>query len=206
MTVPIREHALALLHEAEQLNPGPWVAHSIYVAQAAEAIAAYHPQLDAEKAFVLGVLHDIGRRAGVTKARHILDGYHFLQGLGFDEAARICLTHSFPVQCAAAMTGGWDCSTEEVAWVDAYLKGIEYTTYDRLLQLCDALALSTGFCLLEKRFVDVAIRYGTDPFTIQRWQIWLQLKETFEAEMSLPDHSIYSLLPGVIENTFRAES
>ena len=49
-----------------------------------------------------------------------------------------------------------------------------------LVQLCDSLALPTGFCLLEKRFVDVALRYGTHPATVLRWKKILEIKEYFE--------------------------
>ena len=34
-----------------------------------------------------------------------------------------------------------------------------YDDYDRLVQLWDAWAMPSGFCLLEKRFVDVTMRY-----------------------------------------------
>ena len=69
-----------------------------------------------------------------------------------------------------------------------------------LVQLCDSLALPTGFCLLETRFVDVALRYGTHPATVLRWKKILEIKEYFENKTG---GSIYELLPGVIENSFR---
>ena len=62
------------------------------------------------------------------------------------------------------------------------------------------MALPTGFCLLEKRFVDVAIRYGTHPATVNRWEVVLGIKSHFEKMIGC---SIYGLLPGVVENTFR---
>ena len=74
-----------------------------------------------------------------------------------------------------------------------------YDDYDHLVQLCDALALSTGFCLLEKRFVDVAIRYGTHPATVERWKTVLNIKTYFEGIICC---SIYDFLPGAIENSF----
>ena len=57
-----------------------------------------------------------------------------------------------------------------------------------------------GFCLLEKRFVDVTIRYGVHPATIDRWKKILEIKERFENQIGC---SIYALLPGVVENSFR---
>ena len=77
MRIPDRHQAELWLQEAGVLNPGPWVAHSRYVAEAARNIATRLPTLDAEAAYVLGLLHDIGRRAGVTGMRHSLDGYTF---------------------------------------------------------------------------------------------------------------------------------
>ncbi len=35
-----------------------------------------------------------------------------------------------------------------------------YDDYDRLVQLCGVLVMPTGFCLLEKGFVNVTSRYG----------------------------------------------
>ena len=64
--------------------------------------------------------------------------------------------------------------------------------------LLDALALPTGFCLLEKRFVDVAIRYGTHPATVDRWKAVLAIKARFEAAIG---GSIYDCLPGAVENS-----
>ena len=57
---PDRKTAEALLTEAEPHNPGPWGDHSRTAAHCAEAIAAACG-LDADKAYVLGLLHDIGR-------------------------------------------------------------------------------------------------------------------------------------------------
>ena len=84
-----------MLHEAEALNPGPWVAHALHVAEAASAIAGAHPEMDGETAYILGCLHDIGRRAGVTGMRHVLDGYNYLHSLGYEDAARRSRKHLF---------------------------------------------------------------------------------------------------------------
>ncbi len=203
MKIPTLQEAEELLLEAQQLNPGPWVAHSRYVAQAAQAIAACHPDLDEHAAYILGCLHDIGRRFGVTGMRHVLDGYHFLQSMGYDDAARISLTHSYPIKTVASGSARWDATQEEYNFVQGYLDGIEYDHYDRLIQLCDSLALPTGFCLLEKRFVDVVMRYGFIPLTQQKWEAYFQIKADFERQIG---RSIYSLLPGVVENTFAFET
>jgi HD superfamily phosphodiesterase len=80
LKIPSVEEAERLLAEAAASNPGPWVMHSRYVARAGQAIAARHPSLDGDAAYVLGCMHDIGRREGVTGVRHILDGYRIRIG------------------------------------------------------------------------------------------------------------------------------
>ena len=153
MKIPALAEAERLLNEAEAKNPGGWADHARYVALAARNIAEVHPDLAPETAYILGLLHDIGRREGVTKMRHGLDGYLYLSDLGYDDAARICITHSFVIKDMALHEGRWDCSKEEFDTVERFLERIEFTGYDRLLQLCDALAIPSGICLMEKRIV-----------------------------------------------------
>jgi hypothetical protein len=200
--IPDLAEAERLLSEAEAKNPGGWADHSRYVALAAKNIAELHPELDAETAYILGLLHDIGRQEGVTDLRHILDGYTFMDALGYADAARICLTHSYPLQDIAAGSGTWDGSEDELAFVEAYLSGLEYDDYDRLLQLCDALALPSGFVLIEKRLLDVALRRGINTMTVGKWRAFLGLQRYFENAIG---RSVYSVLPGVVENTFGFE-
>lgn len=88
---------------------------------------------------------------------------------------------------------------QEKQFVASYLEQIEYTTYDRLIQLCDALALSSGICLLEKRLIDVSLRYGVDEYTVPRWKGYFALKAEFDEAIGC---SIYQVLAGVVENTF----
>ena len=65
--IPSREKAEQLLQEGLQKNPGPWGDHSKTAAHCAEKIAAACGDLDPEKAYVLGLLHDIGRTFGMTR-------------------------------------------------------------------------------------------------------------------------------------------
>jgi hypothetical protein len=197
--IPSIQQAENFLAEAERLNPGPWVEHSRHAASIARMIAKQHPDLDADTAYTLGLLHDIGRRAGKFEMRHIIDGYDFLHDLGYEDAARICLTHSFPIKDVRLASAKWDCSEEEYQFVVDFLATAEYSTYDALIQLCDCMALPQGPCLLEKRFVDVALRYGTNEHTIPKWQAYFDLKARFEQAIR---KSIYDHLPGVVENTF----
>lgn len=198
--IPSVEQAHALLDEAAGRNPGPWVAHSRHVAEAARRIAARHPGLVSETAYVLGLLHDIGRREGVTGMRHVLDGYRYLAGLGFQDAARVCLTHSFAIKRLEAIFGVWDCTPEELRFIEETLARLEFDEYDRLILLCDSLAMAEGFVLMEKRMLDVALRYGgINEQILDKWRATFRIKADFERAIGCP---VYALLPGVVENTF----
>ena len=56
--LPTREEAEKLLQEAEHCNPGPWGNHSRVAAHCAEKIAFLCENLDADKAYILGLLQD----------------------------------------------------------------------------------------------------------------------------------------------------
>lgn len=188
------------LERAGRLNPGKWVEHSRFVALACRNIAAQCSDLSSDRAYCFGLLHDIGRYAGVTSEKHLIDGYRFCMERGWEKAAQICISHAFMIQHIKTSIGTFDMSDEDYLFMEQFIKNAVYDDYDRLVQLCDALALPTGFCLLEKRFVDVAIRYGTPPGTVERWKKILEIKELFEKKIN---GSIYEWLPGVMENSFR---
>jgi hypothetical protein len=197
--LPTREIAEQILAEAAALNPGPWVQHSRNVALAARLIAGRHPRLDPDTADILGLLHDIGRREGPSYIRHLIDGYRYLAGLGYADAGRISLTHSFPVADLRVYMGEWDCSAVDLQFLEDFITTTEMSEYDRLIQLCDGIALPEGFCLMEKRIVDVARRYGINDVTVKGWEARFKIKAEIEAAIG---ESIYRVLPGVVETTF----
>jgi HD domain len=200
--LPTIAEAHELLRQAGERNPGPWLDHSRVTAGAAQSIAARYPGLEPDRAYVLGLLHDLGRGAGgpgVPDVRHILDGYRLLEERGFHECARVCLTHSFPIKQVDAFASNWDCPPEEREFVQHYLDATEYTAYDQLVQLCDALALPVGPCLIEKRLVDIALRHGFNTLTLDKWRAIFDIERKFSTSIG---GSIYDVLPGVIETTF----
>lgn len=196
---PSREVAEKELEIAGQLNQGPWTEHSINVGLAAQIIAEKCSNLNPDKAYVLGLLHDIGRRYGISARRHGIYGYKFMLEKGWDEVGRICLTHSFPIPDFDKEIGQNDMSDEESEFVRKYINDLTYDDYDRLLILCDSLADAQGFCMLEKRFVNTTRRYGTFPFTVERWNATFEMKDYFEKQMNC---SIYDILPNIKETTF----
>lgn len=193
--IPTRTEAEKLLRAAEQQNPGPWGNHSRVAAHCAEKIAERCDGLDAEKAYVLGLLHDIGRRFGTRHLGHVSDGYTYMMSLGYDEAAKVCLTHSFNNQSVEEYIGKVDTSDEELELIHASLRKITMDDYDRLIQLCDSLAGSECVLDIEERMGDVKKRYGCYPQ--EKWDSNIRLKEYFEKKMG---KSIYDV---VEKKTFR---
>lgn len=180
MNVPSIEKAEALLNEAQRINPGPWVDHCRVAAHCAKVIAKQCGDLDPEAAYVLGLLHDIGRRAGQSDMKHILDGYRLMMDQGVEDSARICLTHSFPNHVFEAYSGENDCSQEETEFIKNFLAQTIYDDYDKLIQLCDALAFPKGPTFIEKRLIDVAMRRGFNAFTLDKWKAFFDLKTYFD--------------------------
>ncbi len=194
--LPTAEEAMRELKLAEELNPGPWVGHSVNVGIAARMIAEKLPSMDPEKAYILGLLHDIGRRVGIVDIpTHICEGYKFCMKKGWDEAARICMTHSY---LRMRDEFGYEPETEQEKAIKAFIMNCEADDYDRLIQLCDSLAVDYGFVILEKRFVDVTRRYGIMEDYIRGWEAAFAIKEAFEKEMGC---SVYDVLPDIGRTT-----
>lgn len=181
--LPTLVQAEQLLREAEACNPGPWGNHSRVTAHCARMIANRCHGMDGEKAGILGLLHDIGRKFGVRHLGHVSDGYSYMLSLGYDEAARICLTHSFNNGRLEEYIGRHDVSEAERQLIINGLASVEMDDYDRLIQLCDSLAGAEGVLDMEARMGDVKARYGMYPQA--KWDKNLWLKGYFEEKMGM---------------------
>lgn len=186
---PSKEEAERILREAESCNPGPWGAHSRCVAECAEKIAEACGDMDAEKAYVFGLLHDIGRKFGARHLGHVYDGWKYMEWMGYPEAGRICLTHSFVCQSLELYIGKFDILPEQERELREALEKLEYDDYDRLIQLCDAIGTAEGVAAMEDRMEDIRRRYGNYPEEI--WNRNLALREYFERRTG---EDIYKLL------------
>ena len=190
--LPTVEEALYELKLAEDLNPGPWVRHSINVGIAARNIAEKVSWLNPEKAYIVGLMHDIGRRVGVVDIpTHVYEGYQYCVEKGWDQAARVCMTHSY---LRMQDEFSYEPESKQEKAIKAFIMDCQADDYDKLIQLCDSLAVDYGFVILEKRFVDVTRRYGIMEGYIKGWEVAFSIKEYFEKEMGC---SIYDVLPDV---------
>ena len=194
--LPTIEEAMHELELAGKLNPGPWVKHSINVGIAARNIAEKIPEMNPQKAYIVGIMHDIGRRVGIVDIpTHVYEGYKYCMEKGWNETARICMTHSY-----LRMKDEFDYepATETEKAIKNYIVNCDADDYDRLIQLCDSLAVDYGFVILEKRFVDVTRRYGIMEGYIKGWEIAFNIKEYFEQKMGC---SVYDVLPDIGKTT-----
>jgi len=196
------------IKEAEQLllwgykkNPGPWMKHSKVVARAAKTIAL-KCNLNGNTAYVLGLLHDIGRYEGITGLHHIYAGYKLMIEKNYDYVAKICLTHSFSNKYLNSYIGENDCTKEETIEIKNKLNSFEYDDYDKLIQLCDAIGDSDGVCFMEKRFLDVIIRYKKiNKNIIEKIERIFGIKKYFDGLCGI---NIYNLfLDEIINNSIK---
>lgn len=149
-----------------------------------------------DKAYIVGILHDIGRRVGIVNIpKHVYEGYRFCSEKGWDEAAKICMTHSYVL---LKDEFGSEPSSNEEKIIKEYIMNCDADDYDRLIQLCDALAADYGFVIIEKRFVDVARRYGIMEHTLNKWNKTFEIKDYFEKVMGC---SVYDVLPDIGRTT-----
>ncbi len=191
-----RNAAYEMLMEASRLNPGKWVDHSITVAKTCEKLAM-SLNVDSERAYVIGLMHDIGRRCGVTGTRHSIDGYMFLKNQGFEDIGRYCITHSYFVKDIRNIVGKWDYTKEEENFVTDFLNTINYDIYDKLVQISDCMSLPNGVTIIERRLVDVHLRNGINESVVDTWKNLYKIQAEIENELG---YSIYKLFPEAKEN------
>lgn len=184
-STPSLSMAHLLLNYSETQNPGLWVNHSLAVASGAKNIAEQLKKqgikIDPEKAYIYGLLHDIGRRDGLTYLRHVYSGYHYLNKMGYKKAANICLTHSFNLHDIQDYVGKNDLTPIEYEELKELLSNAQYDNYDLLIQVLDATCGANGTINLKSRMDDVRLRYGSYPKA--KWDKNFELKDYFEKLM-----------------------
>ncbi|MBR1604818.1 MAG: HD domain-containing protein [Alphaproteobacteria bacterium] len=127
--------------------------HIYNVAKIAEAIAEHtNGLLDSETAYNIGLLHDIGRIKDetITKVPHGIEGFNYLNKIGYPELAPICITHNF-IDKDIKQSDYPTYSPELFAWTKEYLSHIEYSDYDRLIQLADLFSRGKEILSIRQR-------------------------------------------------------
>lgn len=81
---------LNLLLDGVSCNPGSWGRHCLTAAYCAEKIAGACGNMDTEKAYILGLLHDIGRKFGVRYLGHVSDRYTYMKSFWSMKKGTVC--------------------------------------------------------------------------------------------------------------------
>ncbi len=180
--------------------------HVYGVGYLAEKIANVLGNVDSEKVWILGVMHDAGKIHERLEQRfHGLVGYEFFKDKD-DEIARISLTHTFhfnripPYEKVERMFFG---KKDDYEFVKYFLAKHPVNEYDKLIQMCDSLANCSGFVTLEQRGEEFAQRYKM-PVPDYMIKGAYQLKDYFDKRLMGDVYSFYEdiscyfmLKPGV---------
>ena len=151
-----------------------WETHSRGVAKVAEGIAR-KAGMDAEKAYVMGLMHDIGK-AYDQSMNHVFLGYQKMMEEGAPEVAKICLTHSFNPKEKVVVLDLLNDADEK--FVKDFVANSEYDDYDLLIQLADFMSGAHGITTVERRFCSVLVRHNL-PDAREELSILYQLKQYF---------------------------
>ncbi|MDR1391198.1 MAG: HD domain-containing protein [Holosporales bacterium] len=116
--------------------------HSLTVAKAASSVASKISQMDVDKAYIYGLMHDVGKfylsKGEIYK--HPRVGYELLKSLNYD-IAKICISHPFPDFFSYEHLLHY-CrnDTLEANLVFDILKTLEKDNYVELIQFCDKIS------------------------------------------------------------------
>ena len=179
-----RDDAIKEIALAGEMNPGPWIKHSYTVAKAAEIITSKTNKYDSEKAFIYGLLHDIGRKNGYSYIKHVIDGYEYLKQKD-KKAAYICLSHSFPNKDIREYQGIVDIDAEKLNYLVKELDSCDYDYYDKLIILMDSYCSVDKYVTLECRWIDVSIRYGVNNYTVEKWKQTYKIRDEINKENNI---------------------
>ena len=136
-----------------------YIFHTTGVAETSYKIAQ-KCNLNPEKAYALGLLHDYGKiQNEKTSGRaHFIVGYDKMIKEGFSDVARVCISHSF-------YTKDFDFNDfpsyniDDLNKVKSVLSKIDYDDYDRLIQLCDMFFEGMNKTSYQKRIEGICQRY-----------------------------------------------
>ena len=182
--------------EEDSVAPSLLRQHSLLVATCAEILATKIPGMDSKKAYALGLLHDYGKVVNEKEHKlfHGLSGYKIKKELGYDEVARICLTHTF-IDKNFKYEDYTPYPKADLTECKKLLKDIEYDDYDKLIQLSDMMVSVVGFKTLKERMRYIRDKYKLCCLTMKKkYRQVLKLKEYFD---KLCGCDVYKLL-GVI--------
>lgn len=172
-----------------------WWKHSHNVALVAETLGK-KLNLDSEKCYVMGLLHDIGKGNVGNNIRHSVVGYKIMKENNIDEEiARIAITHLFILQDGSHLKRQYKIFEKgEQKFIENYLKNIEYNDYDKLLQISDLMG-DVNISTIEYRLFGVFSRHNI----IENVKFVSKIKELKEYFENKIGGSIYEPFKDIIK-------
>ncbi|MBQ9335405.1 MAG: HD domain-containing protein [Alphaproteobacteria bacterium] len=169
--------------------------HSHTVANAAKLIASHTTDLNWQKAYTFGVMHDIGKfyLKPEEKYKHPRVGYELLRNTHPD-VALICLTHPFPnFNSYEHILHYHHDDVEEANKVFNLLKNIKEDIYIHLIQFCDKVSRINDYIRWEDKLNWYLETYNLDPNEItNQYSLHLQMiKNTLD---TMINGDVYELL------------
>ena len=172
--------------------------HVYGAAELARRIAERVEGIDAERAYVLALLHDIGYEKDDREKRfHGLVGYNFMKDKD-EGVARICLTHTFlwnRLEPYDEIAWKFFDKKEDYDFVKSYVESRDSDDYDLLVQLVDCLVNKDGFVTLEQRATEYFERRGVK-ISQEHMNKVLRLKTYFDDKLGFDLYDLF-LLPFV---------
>lgn len=159
--------------------------HSHTVANAAQTIASHTAELDAQRAYEYGLMHDIGKfylkKSDIYK--HPRVGYELLVNTRPDIAV-ICLTHPFPDFSNYGHILHYHHEDEkEAQMVFELLSKIDKNIYIELIQFCDKISRMDDYIRWEDKLQWYLKIYNLDPneITNQYSKHLVKIKQKLDA-------------------------
>lgn len=131
--------------------------HTMGVAMFSRLLASHIEGVNPEKAYILGLLHDYGKK--YSERFHGLIGWLELKEMGYPLAARICLTHTFPEK-DFKFEYYPSYPIEDLRAAKEILAEFEYDDYDRLVQFADMFFEALYIQKPEDRIENIKKRYN----------------------------------------------
>lgn len=181
-------------------QPGTWYMfhnHVFGVAEVAKLIAERIVTLNAERAYILGLLHDAGKiQEQFEKRFHGLLGYEILKDRDAD-AARASILHMFPhnkIPPYEEISAMFFERKDDYDTVKAYADTHPINDYDRLIQLADSLSDSRGIVTMEQRATDFARRYKCQ-ISMDMIEPQMKLKHYFDDKVGCNIYDLFNKIP-----------
>ncbi len=179
------------LNIAKNKAPEVSLQHYQNVAACAQKIAATCG-LNEEKAYILGLFHDYGEitESTVPHTFHGTAGYDEMMRMGYDEVAKVCLTHSFWEDIYDPAYFSYEA--KEIRRAAELISTMKIDDYDRLIQACDMMSQGKKIVTFEQRIDGLIGKYNIpQQYRARKLEAAHRLKKFFDDKCG---QDIYVLL------------